>query len=120
MTPPRLRAELLREQRSPGRLVQELRVPRELACWPGHFPGAELVPGVVQLHWVLEALGEWTQAPARLAEIAGLKFRSILLPGQELSLELVCESAGKHVDFQLFRGEVIYASGRLVLAEGAP
>jgi 3-hydroxyacyl-[acyl-carrier-protein] dehydratase len=119
MTGSELRAELLSEQRSPQRLLQELRVPRELACWPGHFPGAELVPGVVQLHWVLAALADWTAAPARLAEIAVLKFKAFLLPGQALSLELVREGTSRQVHFQLFCGEVIYASGRLVLAENS-
>jgi 3-hydroxymyristoyl/3-hydroxydecanoyl-(acyl carrier protein) dehydratase len=115
----KLDAEVVREERSPDRLVQELRVPHDLDCWPGHFAGAELVPGVVQLHWVMRAIADWQGAPARLAEIAALKFKAFLLPGQEVSLELIRDGDGRRVQFRLARGDVLYSSGRIVLRDGA-
>jgi 3-hydroxymyristoyl/3-hydroxydecanoyl-(acyl carrier protein) dehydratase len=36
-----------------------MRVPLELDCWPGHFPNWSVVPGVLQLDWVIEIIAKW-------------------------------------------------------------
>jgi 3-hydroxymyristoyl/3-hydroxydecanoyl-(acyl carrier protein) dehydratase len=111
----RIEPEQISEQRSEERLVRALRVPKDLACWPGHFPGQEIVPGVVQLDWVLQAIADWTQRAPELVEIAELKFRALILPGQELTLELVREKP-EHFRFALTAREGLLASGRVLLA----
>jgi len=117
----RIDPEQLREERSAERLVRELRVPKELPCWPGHFPGQEILPGVVQLDWVLQALADWTGAFPSLAEVSELKFKTFLLPGQELTLEILREPARPSFRFELAAGEALFASGRVLLAsEPAP
>ncbi len=116
----RIEPEQLREQRSEERLLRELRVPEDLACWPGHFPGQEIVPGVVQLDWVMQAIAEWTRTAPELVEIAELKFKAFVLPGQDLRLEVVRERAGQF-RFALIGPDGIVASGRVLLAsEPAP
>jgi 3-hydroxyacyl-[acyl-carrier-protein] dehydratase len=111
----RIEPELIREQRSEERLLRELRVPKELACWPGHFPGQEILPGVVQLDWVMQALADWTGTAPEVLEIRELKFRALILPGQELALEIVREQPG-HFRFALHAREGTLASGRVLLA----
>ena len=115
MKPARTEPEQIREQRSEERLVRELRVPQDLACWPGHFPGQEIVPGVVQLDWVMQAIAEWTQAPPSVVEIVELKFKAFILPGQELTLEVVRE-APERFRFALIAAVGVLASGRVLLA----
>ncbi len=116
----RIEADRIREERSQERLVRELRVPEDLACWPGHFPGQEIVPGVVQLDWVMQAIAEWTQASPELVELAELKFKAFVLPGQDLTLEIVRERPD-HFRFALHAPAGTVASGRVLLAsEPAP
>lgn len=116
----RIEPERIREQRSQERLVRELRVPEDLACWPGHFPGQEIVPGVVQLDWVMQAIADWTRTAPALVEIAELKFKNFVLPGQDLTLEVVREGPG-HFRFALSAPAGILASGRVLMAsEPAP
>ena len=111
----RIEAEQIREQRSEERLVRELRVPKDLACWPGHFPGQEIVPGVVQLDWVMQAIADWTRSVPRVVEIAELKFRAFVLPGQDLTLEIVRERP-EQFRFALIAPAGILASGRVLVA----
>jgi 3-hydroxymyristoyl/3-hydroxydecanoyl-(acyl carrier protein) dehydratase len=56
---------------------------------PGHFPGAPLVPGVVILDEVLEALIEWRQN-AKLTGIRTVKFLAPLKPEHPFT---ICLSA---------------------------
>ena len=79
---------------------------------PGHFPGQPLVPGVVLLEAVADALRAWRGQ--RLARIAEAKFVAPLLPGEDA--ELVLSESGARVRFEIRRGEVLLARGAI---EGA-
>jgi len=80
---------------------------------PGHFPGQPLVPGVVLLEAVADALRAWRGQ--RLARIAEAKFVAPLLPGEDA--QLVLSDSGARVRFEIRRGEVLLARGAI---EGAP
>lgn len=79
---------------------------------PGHFPGEPLVPGVVLLDMVANALRAWRGQ--RLVRIAEAKFVAPLLPGEEA--ELVLSEHGARVRFEIRRGDVLLARGAI---EGA-
>ena len=83
-----LEPEVLADRNDDGSRELELRIPRDLACWPGHFPGFALVPGVLQLDWVMRFIGEWTGSPVRVDRIEGLKFKTPLRPEQRVTLFL--------------------------------
>jgi 3-hydroxymyristoyl/3-hydroxydecanoyl-(acyl carrier protein) dehydratase len=76
---------------------------------PGHFPGQPLVPGVVLLQAVADALRAWRGQ--RLARIAEAKFMAPLLPGEEA--ELLLSDSGARVRFELRRGELLLARGAI-------
>ena len=83
---------------------------------PGHFPGRPLVPGVVLLDRVLEAieLEHGVIGPLRLPQV---KFLQPLLPGEEARVEL--ESTGlpgapPRWRFRVLRGDTLLASGEVV------
>ena len=86
---------------------------------PGHFPGRPLVPGVVVLERVLEAIeaGHGALGPLRLPQV---KFLRPLLPGEEARVEL--ESAGSpgaapRWRFRVWREDTLLASGEVVSGE---
>ncbi|WP_188793749.1 hydroxymyristoyl-ACP dehydratase [Dyella nitratireducens] len=87
-------------------------VPPEHPCLPGHFPDHPLVPGVVVLEHVAEALRSWRDQ--RLARIREVKFLAPLYPGISAELELV-DRCGQ-VQFELRSDDQVLARG---VIEGA-
>ncbi len=80
---------------------------------PGHFPGQPVVPGVLIVDRVVDAI---EATLARSVEIDGLpqvKFPSPLLPGQAADIEL--DLRGTRVQFVVRCGERVIAQGALEL-----
>jgi len=118
--PPRPRwqmsPELIAERVADGRWERELRVPETLACWPGHFESFPLVPGVVQIAWVMALIEERLGRPAAVSSLESLKFRRPLRAGQHVTLELVRAPAARAFAFRLFAGKEVFASGSIVMS----
>jgi len=62
-------------------------IPADHPCLPGHFPGRPVVPGVVVLDAVLQALAQRGIEPAAL-RLPQVKFVQPLLPGQVAEIVL--------------------------------
>ena len=86
---------------------------------PGHFPGAPLVPGVIILDEVLEALIEWRDN-SQLSAIQTVKFLAPLKPEQPFTISLAVknENAGE-VYFCCRAGNRVIVEGRLEVSWGA-
>ena len=80
---------------------------------PGHFPGAPIVPGVVVLDEVLEALIEWREN-SQLTGIRTVKFLAPLKPEQPFTICLSAdhERAGE-VNFCCRAEDRVIVEGRL-------
>jgi len=91
-------------------------VPADHPCLPGHFPGRPLVPGVVVLERVLQALRAQYGEPVGL-RLPQVKFLQPLRPGQPARVEL--DGTAPRWRFRVRRGEELLVSGELV-AEAAP
>jgi 3-hydroxyacyl-[acyl-carrier-protein] dehydratase len=68
-------------------------VPTESTIFEGHFPGYALMPGVLQIEcmaqtcgWLISAMNRMTIMPF-LIGVREAKFRSPVLPGEELEFE---------------------------------
>ena len=110
----RLAPEILAERRSSGIWEQDLRVPADLSCWPGHFPGWQILPGVMQVDWVMAVALRWLGQRTRLARMEALKFKQPILAGQTLTLRLESEAAAQRFRFRLADGATVFSLGRLV------
>lgn len=75
---------------------------------PGHFPGQPVVPGVVLLDRVLEAV-EREAGPLGALSLPQVKFLQPLLPGESARIEL--EGAPPRWRFRVLRGDTVLASG---------
>lgn len=95
-------------------------IPPDHACLPGHFPGRPLVPGVVVLERVvdaIEAVHGPLPAPLRLPQV---KFLQPLLPGEvaDVAIEAV-DGPAPRWRFRVLRGDTVLASGELACASTA-
>ena len=114
---PRLEPEILAERCAPERWEQDLRVPADLACWPGHFPGRPILPGVLQLDWAIRLLARWRGSEAWPRRVEGLKFKQFVRPGQVLTLTLEQEPGGGRFRFRLANAATTFSLGRIVVEE---
>lgn len=109
------RPRVLREERRDDGFEQVLEVNDSLPQLEGHFEGFPVVAGVVQLDWAVAAATTWLGARPKLAGVEALKFPRPLLPGRKVTLRLELAGGGRTLRFQLRDGDVVFASGRLLL-----
>ena len=92
-------------------------VPHEHLSLPGHFPGRPVVPGVLVLECVLDAI-EQQAGPLRGGlRLSQVKFLRPLLPGQVA--RLVLDGAAPRWRFRVEHDDALLASGEMV-AQYAP
>ena len=91
-----------------------LAVPGSLAVFADHFPGAPLLPAFIQLTEVIRRinrvwpdLGAWSGASA-------MKFKSPILPGSDIVLDLRRARGAGEVAFSISREHTACASGTLL------
>lgn len=78
---------------------------------PGHFPGAPVVPGVVVIDQVLDALRQCTGVRPDRLRLPQVKFVQPLLPGQTADIELTID--GQSARFSVRRDGALIASGAI-------
>ncbi len=88
-------------------------IPADHPSLPGHFPGQPIVPGVVVLERVLEAI-ESTHGPLGLLRLPQVKFAQPLLPGDVA--DIVLDGDAPRWRFRVLRAQTLIASGDVVLA----
>ena len=81
---------------------------------PGHFPGHPVVPGVVVLEQVIEAI-EAVHGPLAAVRLPQVKFVQPLLPGE--TARVVLEGEAPRWRFRVLREAVLLASGEVVSAD---
>ena len=90
-----------------------LNIAADHPAFAGHFPGQPLLPGVVLLAEVLEAVLREPALAERIGtapRIAAVKFLAPVRPGAQLMLQL--EASARGLRFELREGERVAASGQ--------
>jgi len=108
---------LSHERRSEGDVechLYQIEVPEDLYYFQGHFEGAPILPGIVQVN---ELVVERTEAVwsdlGRLKQIARLKFQRTIGPGEVIQLELRRRQGTRELRFRIASGGNPCASGSL-------
>jgi len=91
-------------------------IPADHPSLPGHFPGRPLVPGVMLLERVLEAI-EATHGALDGLRLPQVKFLQPLLPGETARIEL--DGDWPRWRFRVLRGATLLASGEVLAHEPA-
>lgn len=105
---------ILDEQRDGDECTLHLHIPDDLAYFPGHFPQAPVLPGVVQIAWALQLAASRLGTLPQCRELEALKFQRLLRPGDRVALALRHDRARGKLHFAYRQGDVAYSSGRLV------
>lgn len=94
--------------------VMEFSISVDHPSLPGHFPGRPVVPGVLLLDRVLEAI-ETTGGASGALRLPQVKFLRPLLPGEIARIELQAQD-GPVWRFRILRGDELIASGEVAAA----
>jgi 3-hydroxymyristoyl/3-hydroxydecanoyl-(acyl carrier protein) dehydratase len=94
-------------------------VPNDLEYFDGHFPGAPIVPGVVQLKWAIDSARRCFAVTSPVARLEVLKFQQVMGPGAEVTLgiEYSAEAGKVYFAFESDRGR--YSSGRIFFSQAS-
>jgi acyl-coenzyme A synthetase/AMP-(fatty) acid ligase len=105
-------------ERSENQARASLQIQPQLRVLEGHFPGAALVPGVAQLHWVASLGMQAFGLSGSFADAQLLKFQQPILPGDSVELSLQWQADSGSLQFSLSSARGMHASGRLLQWRG--
>jgi hypothetical protein len=106
---------LARRRRAAQEAEVRLRVPPDLRSLRGHFDRMPIVPGVIQIRWVLAQARACLRLDGWVAGMDLVKFRRIVQPGHELDLSLLWQPQARCLRFELGSSAGLQSSGRLLL-----
>ena len=106
-------------ERGEYRATATLQVGPGLRVLDGHFPGAPIVPGVAQLHWVVTLGAQAFGIPAAFLRGEVVKFQQPIVPGDLVEVQLQWSPDKGSLQFALTSARGAHASGRLVQGGGA-
>lgn len=87
-----------------------MRITASHPALPGHFPGHPVVPGVVLLDAVIEALPRHAGGAVRVSGFPSVKFLAPLLPEQEFDVVFTAGRPGQ-AGFEVSRGDTRLVKG---------
>lgn len=96
-------------------LVLDIQIPAGLEYFDGHFPGYPVVPGVVQLKWVMDFCRQYLEKNTECKRVEVLKFNRVIGPDARLRLTLNYKQADKKLYFIYESEGAVHSSGRVVL-----
>ena len=95
---------IVSEDRAAQTLVAELDVRADAFWTPGHFPGMPIMPGVLQVEALAQAMGVYVARTEgfgnRLgvfAKIEACRFTRMVVPGETLRLEVTMQKLGSRM-----------------------
>ncbi|HKT29952.1 acyl-CoA synthetase [Dyella sp.] len=110
---------VLAEHQQDGVWTLELLIPHELVYFAGHFPGAPVLPGLVQIAWALALAAPRLGTPPRCRLMEAVKFQHLLRPGDRVELVLRHDTARQKLHFAYRHDDKAYSSGRLAWSADA-
>lgn len=92
----------------------EVRWPRQLHYFEGHFPDAPVLPGVAQVHWAIKIARETFALPTEFHAMHGLKFQHVVFPDDVTLLKLNYDAHKRSLSFTYTSATKQHSSGRIL------
>jgi 3-hydroxymyristoyl/3-hydroxydecanoyl-(acyl carrier protein) dehydratase len=106
--------EILAERRPDAARVElDLRIPADLEYFAGHFPGAPVLPGVVQIDWCVRLGAGRLGVRSGFRALEQVKFLAPLVPSMTVSLLLELRDS-ERLKFAYVEKQKKYSSGTIV------
>lgn len=99
--------------------VARLALPRNAAVFQGHFPTMPVLPGVVQIDWVMRLACRCFGLVRPVAGDFQVKFTRVIEPDMALVLSLVLDPNQHRLSFEYRVEDQVMSSGRIKLASPA-
>lgn len=107
--------EVIQVESDGARAVRlDLRVTPEIEHFAGHFPGAAILPGVVQVDWAVHFARLHLPLHGEFSALENLKFLSVVQPDEELGLSLEWDADRQRLDFSYSSAGRKCSAGRVV------
>jgi 3-hydroxymyristoyl/3-hydroxydecanoyl-(acyl carrier protein) dehydratase len=90
----------------------------EQSCFRGHFDGAPVLAGVIQLGWVMGFAEQKFHCPWQFRGLNSAKFQRLILPPVELQLDIEYLPQRQLLKFSYRDAEGTYSSGAVQVASG--
>ena len=101
-------------EKEPHQAIFELVAPRNLLYFNGHFPGRPILPGVVQIDWVIACGRQCFDLPPVFRGVHALKFQRLIRPETRLRLAIIHDPAKSCLSFQITSDLGRHATGRIL------
>ena len=95
-------------------MTLHLRLPEDLIYFDGHFEGAPILAGVVQIDWAIGFAMDNFSIPSGFRRIEALKFYKVLMAGDAPRLKLNYDRETARLNFEYGIGDTKHSSGRIV------
>ena len=107
---------IIAQQVSSDEIILELGISKELEAFKGHFDSTPIIPGVVQIEWVVTLAKELfdLQGKDTVSQMSALKFQNVIQPGDKVELKINL-SADKLI-FSFNSTDRKHSSGKLFLS----
>jgi 3-hydroxyacyl-[acyl-carrier-protein] dehydratase len=90
--------------------AERVLVPADHPTFAGHFPGRPVLPGVVLLDMVATVMRRAMSSEAEVIQLRSVKFRSPILPGDELTIQIDGHEETL-IQFRIVRGVELVTDG---------
>ena len=110
--------QLINVSTSDEAMTLSLSIAEDISWFEGHFPNQAVLPGVVQIHWATKLsvlLVSYLQdTPPRFKAVNNVKFKTMILPGQNIDLNLRFNKEKSAVKFSYCSDDNELSTGTIV------
>jgi 3-hydroxymyristoyl/3-hydroxydecanoyl-(acyl carrier protein) dehydratase len=101
-------------QENAQKIKLALQLPEDLLYFQGHFPGAPILPGVVQTDWAIHFGRQFFPLKGEFNALEVLKFQKVLRPGDTPTLELEFDAEKNGLRFKFMSALGRHSSGAIL------
>lgn len=102
-------------ERNSKRIILELNIPENLHYFKGHFDNHPILPGVVQIDWVMAYSRKYLSVSGDMIRMEAVKFSKLIEPDYLVRLILQFNSEKRNISFSYESELGKHSSGRIVL-----